>query len=81
MTRSSTEETYLTPGEVLTNYPDLPKNLNWTASDLGRLVKCYVLEGYYDRKRRTSMIRESSLKRLISYVNETIDSQKIGLRA
>lgn len=70
-------EYYLTPKEVVEKYPDLILKFNWTAADLGHILKCRIIDGYYDRGKRNSMIKESSLKRLIKFLNENLDSQKI----
>ena len=73
------ENYYLTPLEIMDKYPQLAVKFNWTANDLGILLKCRILEGYYDRSKRNSMINEASLKRLISYVNGILESQKVRL--
>ena len=70
-------ENYLTPKEIIEKYPDLTFKFNWTPADLGQILKCKIIEGYYDRGRRNSMIKESSLKRLIEFLNTNLDSQKI----
>ena len=70
-------ENYLTPKEIIEKYPDLILKFNWTPADLGHILKCKSIEGYYDRGRRNSMIKESSLKRLIEFLNANLDSQKI----
>ena len=70
-------ENYLTPKEIIEKYPDLILKFNWTVTDLGNILKCRIIDGYYDRGKRNSMIKESSLKRLIEYLNNNLDSQKI----
>ena len=69
---------YLTPKEAIERYPDLIAKFNWTAIDLGHILKCRIIDGYYDRGKRNSMIKESSLKRLIAFLNANLDSQKIS---
>ena len=71
-------DAHLTPREAIQKYPDLIKKFNWTTSDLGDMLKCKIIDGYYDRGRRNSMIRESSLKRLMIFVNANLDLQKVG---
>jgi hypothetical protein len=71
------EEMFLTPMEILEKYPDLRLKFNFTTSDLGVILKCKVVDGYYDRTKRNSMIKESSVMRLIDFLNSSLDSQKI----
>ena len=71
-------DVYLTPKEIIEKYPDLIVKFNWTVTDLGHILKCRIIDGYYDRGKRNSMIKESSLKRLIQYLNANLDSQKIS---
>ena len=61
------EEVYLTPKEVIAKYHDLTLKYNWTVNDLGDILKCKLIDGYYDRGKRHSMIKESSLMRLIKF--------------
>ena len=70
-------ETYLTPKEIIETYPELIVKFNWTANDLGNFFKCRIIDGYYDRGKRNSMIQISSLRRLVEYVNKNLDSKKI----
>lgn len=70
---------HLTPQEILEKYPELGAKFNWTESDLGTILKCRILDGYYDRSKRNSMIKESSLKRLIEYTNTVLESQKVKI--
>lgn len=72
-------EVYLTPLEILEKYPALAGKFNWTASDLGTILKCRILDGYYDRSKRNSMIKESSLKGLVEYINSVLESQKVKI--
>lgn len=74
------EEVFLTPQEILEKYPELNFKFNWNTSDLGTILKCKILDGYYDRGKRSSLIKESSLKRLIEFTNTILDSQKVNLK-
>jgi hypothetical protein len=75
--KSTKRETYLTPKEIIETYPELIVKFNWTANDLGSFFKCRIIDGYYDRGKRNSMIQISSLRRLVEYVNKNLDSKKI----
>ena len=66
---------YLTPKEIFEKYPDLTIKFNWTKNDIGAFVRNKLLSGYYSRNKRASMIEESSLVRLIEYVNNTLEEQ------
>jgi len=70
-------DNYLTPQEVIEKYPDLIYKYNWTVKDLGHFLKCRIIDGYYDRGKRSSMIKETSLRKLIAFLNSNLDSQKI----
>lgn len=73
------EENYLTPNEVLEKYPILNLKYNWGTLDLGTMLKCKILDGHYDRSKRVGVIKESSLLRLIEYINGTIEDQKVKI--
>ena len=73
------EDIYLTPKEVLEKYPVLSLKYNWGTLDLGTMLKCKILDGYYDRKKRVGVIKESSLVKLIEYINNTIEDQKLKI--
>lgn len=79
MIRKSIGELYLTPQEIIEKYPDLAMKFNWGTSEIGTILKCKILDGYYDRGRRMSLIKESSLIKLIRFVNDSIEAQKIML--
>ncbi len=68
---------YLTPKEIFSKYPELKTKLNWSKSDLGHLVRSKLLIGYYNRNRRSSMIEEGSLQELIQFINSSLETQKI----
>ncbi len=73
------EEKYLTPKEILEKYPILSLRYDWGTLDLGTMLKCKILDGHYDRSKRMSVIKESSLIRLIEYINNSIETQKIKI--
>lgn len=70
---------YLTPGEIIDNYPQLKYKHNWSENLVGSLLRSNLLKGYYDRTRRASMIEESSVMELIQFLNNKIEAQKITL--
>lgn len=72
-------ENYLTPIEVLEKYPILNLKYNWGTLDLGTMLKCKILDGHYDRSKRVGVIKESSLLRLINYINDSIEEQKVKI--
>lgn len=73
------EENYLTPNEVLEKYPILNVKYNWGTLDLGTMLKCKILDGHYDRSKRVGVIKESSLLKLIAYINDSIEDQKVKI--
>jgi len=72
-------EIYLTPNEILEKYPILNFKYNWGTLDLGTMLKCKILDGYYDRSKRVVVIKESSLLKLIEYINTSIEDQKVKI--
>ena len=70
---------FLTPKEVFEKYPDLTIKFNWTQSDVGAFMRNKLLSGYYSRNKRSSMIEENSLIRLIQYVNSSLEEQLVIL--
>ena len=76
---NSIEETYLTPTEILEKYPILNSRYNWGTLDLGTMLKCKILDGHYDRSKRVGVIKESSLLKLIEYINDSIEDQKVKI--
>lgn len=58
----------LTPIEILEKYPGLQTNLNWKKQDIGTFLRCKLLSGYHDSKKRVSLIDETSLIRHMSGV-------------
>lgn len=72
-------EIYLTPNEVLEKYPILNLKYNWGTLDLGTMLKCKILDGHYDRSKRVGVIKESSLLKLVEYINDAIEDQKITI--
>ena len=73
------EINYITPTDVIRKYPELKRKHCWTPAMIGSFLKCDLLNGYYDRNRRTSMIDTASVLELISFINNKIESQKIKL--
>lgn len=76
---NNSAEIYLTPNEVLEKYPILNIKYNWGTLDLGIMLKCKTLDGHYDRSKRGGVIKESSLLRLIKYINDSIEDQKVKI--
>ena len=70
---------FLSIKEIFIKYPELRTNFYWTKSDIGLLMKSKLLSGYYSRNKRSSMIEENSLIRLIQYVNRSLDEQLVIL--
>ena len=73
-----TEINYLSPSELIEKYPEVATKFNWSARELGLFLKCKLLDGYYDRRKRCAMIKENSFLQLVHFVNGLIDSQKIN---
>ena len=69
---------YLTPAEIIKKYPQLLK-LNWNDRALGIFLKAKLLLGYYDTNFRAAMIDEESVKALVCFANQVIDSQKLTI--
>lgn len=70
------ESRYLNPTELVTKYPDVEAKFNWSKREVGMFVRCKLVDGYFDRRRRTSLIKESSFVDLIKHANSLIDGQK-----
>jgi hypothetical protein len=68
-------ETYLTPAEVLDQYPDLKVKFGWNASKIGLFYKSKLLSGYDDVSMKKSYIKVSSLMELIQFVNKRLEGQ------
>lgn len=73
------EGNYLTPNEILEKYPILNLKYNLGTLDLGTMLKCKILDGYYDRSERVGVIKESSLLKLVKYINDSIEDQKVKI--
>ncbi|PTB98017.1 hypothetical protein C9994_00220 [Marivirga lumbricoides] len=69
---------YLSPSELIEKYPEVATKFNWSARELGLFLKCKLLDGYYDRRKRSALIKEHSFLELVHFVNSVIDSQKIN---
>jgi hypothetical protein len=70
---------YLTPAELIEKYPAVMEKFHWSPRELGLFLKCKILEGHYDRRKRSALIKESSLLQLVKYANQVIEEQKITL--
>ena len=70
---------YLSPSELMEKYPEVANHFNWSSREIGLFLKCKLLDGYYDRRKRTALIKESSFINLIRFVNGVIDNQKVTL--
>jgi hypothetical protein len=68
---------FLTPTEVIEKYPELADKFGWNPKDIGIFFKCRLLLGYFDPSFRKSMIKEESIKRLVHFVNEQLEKQKV----
>jgi hypothetical protein len=66
---------YLTPTQLMEKYPDVHHKLNWTASDIGTLMRSKLITGYYSRNKRVTMVEECSLLHLIAFANTVLDHQ------
>ena len=66
---------YLTSTEVFLKYPVLKQKFNWSKRILSILLKNKLLLGYYNRNKRATMIRESSLLQLIDFTLSSINEQ------
>lgn len=71
---------YFTPAELIEKYPDVMEKFHWSPRELGLFLKCKILVGYYDRRKRSALIKESSLIELVQYANQVIEGQKINLQ-
>lgn len=69
----------ITPKEALDKFPDLQSKLNCKTQDIGVFLRCRLLRGYYDGKKRVAMIEEQSLMDLIKFANDSLDKQKASL--
>jgi hypothetical protein len=66
---------HLTTHEVFKKYPDLKTRFNWTDRKLSFFLRSKLLIGYYNRNKRTTMIKEKSLVELIEFTKMTIKEQ------
>ena len=71
------EMNYLSPTELVEKYPEVAAKFNWSPRELGLFLRCKLLDGYYDRRKRSALIKEPSFVELVSFVNQAIDNQKI----
>ena len=70
---------YMSPAELIQKYPDVAAKFNWSPREFGLFLKCKLLDGYYDRRKRTALIKECSFIQLVRFVNDVIENQKINL--
>lgn len=73
------EMTYLSPEELIRKYPDVTNKFNWSSREIGLFLRCKLLDGYYDRTKRTALIKEPSFIKLIRFTNGAIDDQKFDI--
>lgn len=66
---------HLTTSQVFKKYPDLKTRFNWTNRKLSFFLRSKLLIGHYNRKKRTTMIKEKSLIDLIEFIKSTIKEQ------
>ncbi len=71
------EKKYWSPEELIRKYPAVTDKFNWSSRELGLFLRCKLLDGYYDRTKRTALIKEPSFIKLIRYTNGTIEDQKL----
>ena len=67
---------HLTVDQVFDKYPELGSTFNWGVSSLSNFVKCHLLHGQY-LPSVGLVVREESLMRLIDFVNQRFEDQKI----
>ena len=63
---SNENEEYLTPGEILEEYPFLKADYNWTIQSPGALLSLGLLDGKYLKGKHMTLIARSSLKKLFA---------------
>ena len=68
-----------TTDEILAKYPELQSKLNWRKQDIGIFLRCKLVRGYYDSKRRITVIDEKSLIELMEFANGNLDKQKVDI--
>ncbi len=60
-------EEYLTPGEILQEYPFLIDDHNWSVQTPGVLLSIGLLNGKYLKGKHKTLIARSSIERLFGY--------------
>jgi hypothetical protein len=63
---------HLTTNEIFEKYPELQIQFNWTKRTISLFMRNKLLAGYYNRNKRTTIIKESSLLQLIEFIKEPI---------
>lgn len=71
----------MTAAEILKKYPDLANKLQWNSADLGHFMRCKLVNGYYNRNKRVSMIEEASLLRVVGFINAGMEERKATMKA
>ena len=71
-----TDFKFLTPTEVIEEFPELNDKLGWTNKDIGIFYAKGLLKGRYCYRQNKAMIKVSSLRPLIVFVND-VQSQGI----
>jgi hypothetical protein len=70
---------HLTTSELFEKYPELKTRFNWNKRNISFFMRSKLLIGYYNRNKRITMIKESSLLELIEFAKETINEQLLIL--
>lgn len=75
---NNSEETYLTPTEILEKYPILNLRYNWGTLDLGTMLKCKILDGHYDRSKRVGVIKDK-INRVHKWFSRRAKSKNLNI--
>ena len=73
-------EEYLTPGEVLEEYPFLKVDYNWTIQSPGALLSIGLLDGKYLKGKHMTLIARSSLLKLFAVYRQKIKERHDHLK-
>lgn len=68
------KKNYLTPTELINKYPEVSEKMNWSANDIGYMLRLRVLNGYTTK--RKTMIDEESFLGIVNWAN-TITQDRI----
>jgi hypothetical protein len=58
-------------------FPELKTKHNWTHNDIGTLLKMNILDG--KKIKRNTYIKIASVKKLINYINQNLEENKIKI--